>query len=141
MTCMGITDGFKRQHEEILDIATDLSALLTVEQIKNKSELARNLLAKLTGKLGAHLTMEDKVLYPRLYKQSNPTISATAKRFFDEMGGLSTTFINYSEKWSNYGAIEKHAEGFIDETQTIFQALSKRIEKENSELYKLADSI
>ncbi len=138
---MGITDSFKRQHEEILKIATDLSDLLTIEKIKNRSEEARLLLAKLTGKLGAHLTMEDKVLYPRLYQQSNTTISSTAKRFFDEMGGLSSTFMNYSTKWSEYGAIEKGNETFIEETQAIFQALSKRIEKEDSELYKLADSI
>lgn len=136
---MSFTSGFRRQHDEILEVATEISQHLDANVLKDKHKEALGLLNTLAGKLTAHLTMEDKVLYPKLLSHSDQTVKSTAQEFIDEMGGLSSVFKSYVEKWQNSDDIKNQAESFIDETKGIFDALGQRVEKENTILYPLAD--
>jgi iron-sulfur cluster repair protein YtfE (RIC family) len=132
---MGFTDKFRTQHNEILVIAKEMTA-----EIKGDADAAvlRKLLSNLAGKLNFHLAMEDQALYPRLMERQDAEAKGMARKFMDEMGGLGKVFGTYNDKWQ-ISAIRKDPAGFAGETQAVFAALTKRIQRENTELYPLAD--
>ena len=132
---MSFTDKFKAQHHEILMIAKEMSA-----EMKGKSDpsVLRKQLSNLAGKLNFHLAMEDQALYPRLMDRKDSDAKVMARKFMDEMGGLGKVFGTYNDKWQ-LTAIRNDLAGFQAETQAVFSALTKRIARENTELYPLAD--
>jgi iron-sulfur cluster repair protein YtfE (RIC family) len=132
---MSFTDKFRTQHNEILAIAKEMST-----RLKGDADPAalRKLLSNLAGKLNFHLAMEDQALYPRLMERKDSDAKEMATRFMTEMGGLGKAFTTYNDKWQ-VSAIRNDPAGFASETQTVFGALSKRIGRENAELYPLAD--
>lgn len=132
---MSFTDKFRTQHNEILVIAKEMTA-----ELKGSADAAvlRKQLSNLAGKLNFHLAMEDQALYPRLMERKNSDTHALAQKFMAEMGGLGKVFTTYNDKWQ-VSAIRKDAAGFASETQAVFAALTKRIARENTELYPLAD--
>ncbi len=138
---MARTETFRRQHIELLAIAGEMTAILDAEALKKDASAMRRLLSSLAGKLTVHLAMEDNGLYPRLLAHKDAKISATARSYVDEMGGIKTVFVAYLEKWPNEGAIRANPAVFIKETQAIFQALATRIAREDQELYDLVDRV
>ena len=132
---MGFTDKFRTQHNEILVIAKEMTA-----EMKGDGDAAvlRKLLSNLAGKLNFHLAMEDQALYPRLLERKEADAKTMAKQFMTEMGGLGKVFTTYNDKWQ-VSAIRKDPAGFATETHAVFSALTKRIQRENTELYPLAD--
>ena len=132
---MSFTDKFRTQHNEILQIAKEMTA-----ELKGEADPAilRKLLSNLAGKLNFHLAMEDQALYPRLMDRKDSDTKQLAKKFMDEMGGLGKVFTTYNDKWQ-VSVIRKDPAGFQSETQAVFAALTKRIARENTELYPLAD--
>jgi hypothetical protein len=131
---MGFTDKFRQQHEEILEIAGEIQKKL---KAKADAQELRTLLSGLAGKLNFHLAMEDKALYPRVMKM-DAAAHGVAQRFVAEMGGLADQFAAFNNKWQ-VSAIRKDADGFASEAHKIFNALGKRVARENAELYPLAD--
>ena len=98
-----------------------------------------HLLSKLAGNLKVHLAMEDEAVYPMLLEHKDPEIRSLAQKYMIEMGGLKDAFIEYIDKWTKAFAIQQNPEEFVEATKGIFDALGKRIEKEDSELYILVD--
>ena len=131
---MGFTDKFRVQHEEILALAGEITA-----ELKGKADagVMRKQLSNLAGKVNFHLAMEDKALYPRLMQQ-DAEANKMALRFQKEMGGLAGVFVEYTNKWP-LAAIKSDPAGFANETRKVFGALAQRIERENAQLYPLAD--
>ncbi len=138
---MSETRHFREEHDDLLKIASEVSAHLNVDELSNDASEVRSLLSKLLGKLTIHLAMEDKALYPRLLEYSDERIKSIAKRFIDEMGGLGEAVKSYNNKWSSALPIQKNPSDFIVQTKGIFDALAKRIERENNELYKIVDEL
>ncbi len=138
---MSETQHFREQHDDLLKIASEISAHLNVDELSNDASEVRSLLSKLLGKLTIHLAMEDKALYPRLLEYSDERIKSMAKRFIDEMGGLGEVVKSYNNTWSSALPIQKNPSDFIVQTKGIFDALAKRIERENNELYKIVDEL
>ncbi len=136
---MAYTDNFRKQHGELLNVAKAMAKLLDAEQLKKDATEVRHLLSVLHGKLSVHLVMEDKSLYPRLLNHHDAEIRATTQRFIDEMGTLAGVFKGYVGKWPTPVAIQSNPEAFISETGAVFEALGGRIQRENSELYVMAD--
>lgn len=133
---MGFTDKFRVQHDEILAMTREITDKLKAEP---EAPLIRKLLSNLAGKVNFHLAMEDKALYPRLALQKDSHATALAAKFMSEMGGLAGVFIAYNNKWQ-VSAIKSDPEGFAHETRKVFGALAHRIQRENTELYPLADA-
>jgi hemerythrin-like domain-containing protein len=136
---MQITKNFRDQHDDLLAVVTDITKKLDPQKLAIDAKDVRLLLSRLLGKLSVHLTMEDKSLYPRLL--ANPKSKAVAKKFMDEMGGLGKVIDTYKNKWSSARKIQEDPISFIKDTRNIFATLGKRIEKENNELYKIADEL
>jgi len=136
VSIMGFTDKFRAQHDDILGVAGEITA-----QLKAKADAAalRKLLSNLAGKVNFHLAMEDEALYPRLMTGGSAAVKTKAGKFKDEMGGLGRVFTDYNNKWQT-SAIRADFDGFANETRKVFGALAKRIERENNELYPLADN-
>jgi hemerythrin-like domain-containing protein len=136
---LGVTENLREQHREILHIAQQISTLLNGgEQLKDGAEI-NSLLSELSGCLNYHLVMEDEALYPALFRHPDKKVVAVAKRYFDDIGGLRKEFKSYLSRWPDAEAIEGNMDGFINETRGIFEALSRRIDKEDDSLYPLLD--
>ncbi len=135
------TENFRRQHKEILGMASEISMRLEIDELSRSATEVRSLLSKLLGTLNAHLVMEDKALYPQLLNHADDEVKEIAKRFIEEMGGIAKAVEDYSNKWSSGLKIQKAPGTFAEETKRLFDSLSQRIEKENNELYPLIDNI
>lgn len=132
---------FRDLHDKLLKIVSEISAHLNVDELSNDVSEVRGLLFKLFAMLSVHLTMEDKVLYPKLLKHPDERVKSMARRFIDEMGGIGEAVEEYKNKWSSDLEIQKNPGDFIEQTKGIFGALVKRIEKENNELYKTIEEL
>lgn len=138
---MSRTDNFRRQHDEILNVAKEISLSLTPDKLNDQVNEVRKLLSSLTGKINVHLSMEDNALYPRMIQGNDANIKLTAQKFMTEMGEIKTVFTDYSKKWFSATSIKNSPMEFIKETKAIFAALEKRIQRENKELYPLVDKL
>jgi iron-sulfur cluster repair protein YtfE (RIC family) len=138
---MSRTESFRRQHKEILEIAGEISSQLNSNQLAKDASGVRKSLTTLAGKLNIHLAMEDKSLYPKLINHQDANVSTVAKKYIEEMGSLADVFGQYLKKWSLAATIQNNPVDFINETKGIFNALSKRIDKEDNELYCMFDKL
>ena len=138
---MALSDIYRRQHDELLTMAGSLSESLNPESLKKDPKNTLMILAQFSAKLNVHLAMEDKALYPKLIASNNEQCQKTARQFQDEMGGIKAVFEAYTAKWSNSNAISSDTDAFIQESKDLIQALAGRIEKENTTLYTLADTL
>ncbi|HYE48297.1 MAG TPA: hemerythrin domain-containing protein [Azospirillaceae bacterium] len=132
------TDNYRRQHTEITTLLEQLHALLLVPQPAAGDSLAATL-RRLTGKLTVHLAMEDQSLYPRLLQSPDARIAATAARFQQEMSGIREAFQQFLGRWTD-AAIQADRAGFSAALDALSAVLSRRIERENTELYPLLDN-
>lgn len=136
---MGITDNLRIQHKEILEIVNQIQSCLNSEELSRDAAQVRDLLSKLAEILEVHLIKEDDSLYPALLTHPAKSVQALAKIYMDRMGGIRDVFKKYIIKWSDAKSIQDNADDFISETSAIFLLLSKRIHKEDYELYPLID--
>lgn len=134
---MPITSNLRRQHTEILGLASKI--LEAIKATPPALEKIAELLPSLTGRVTIHLTMEDNGLYPKLLNSGDPKIRQTAADFIAEMGNFKKAFGDYNEKWNSILKVKNNIEEFNRETQMIMTALIRRINQEDRELYDLAD--
>jgi len=138
---MSITDNLRMQHKELLEIVEDMSSCLTPDQLLKEAAHVHSLLLTMSETLKFHLTREDTALYPALFRHPDKKISALAKKYLEEMGGISDAFGKYLAKWPHARSVQENPKDFINESREIFDALSRRIDKEDNELYPLLDVI
>ncbi len=138
---MSKTEAFRKQHGEMVQIVKEISKYLNPDAAhKNATELSK-LLSALAGKLKMHLVMEDDGLYPTLITHTDPNVRNLAAQFRAEMGNLKPVVEGYTKKWMLPKTIQDNPTDFIKETKNLFDALAKRIERENNELYTMIDKI
>ncbi len=135
------TESYRRQHDDLLQVAGEISRKLDAQKLSRDATEVRSLLSKLLGKLNVHLAAEDRALYPRLLNAGDPQAKSLAEKYISDMGGIAQTVKSYSQKWPSPVAIQKDASSFVSETKSLFGALSKRIERENNELYNYVDKM
>ena len=58
-----------------------------------------------------------------------------------EMGALGAAFNDFAARWSSSARIADAFDGFRLESESIFNALAMRIERENAFLYPVADRV
>jgi hemerythrin-like domain-containing protein len=138
---MSRTTTYREQHQELVGVVGQLSALLDPAQLAKDAQLVRSVLIHLAGKLNLHLAMEDKALYPQLLKHADPAVQAKAKAFIDEMGGIKEAFGDYLKRYPNSQTIQGAAEAFVSDTQGLIKVLAKRIQAEDSDLYAMVDQL
>ncbi|WP_295995210.1 hemerythrin domain-containing protein [Rugamonas sp.] len=138
---MARTDNFRKQHVEILTIAREINQQLGAVIAEEDATRIRRQLSKMHGLVGLHLAMEDKSLYPSMLLSKDQEARDLAQRYSQEMGDLAHGFEAYMKAWSNISLISASPEVFTEQTKAIFNALSKRIHRENTLLYPVADAL
>jgi hypothetical protein len=98
-------------------------------------------LSRLAGTISIHFTTVEESLYPRLQRTANVAVTATARRFHDTLGSIMRSFSSYFESWKGFGAIEKDRARFAAETRDLVDALVRRLDDEDSQLYVLVDAL
>ncbi|WP_447757481.1 hemerythrin domain-containing protein [Sphingopyxis fribergensis] len=96
--------------------------------------------ALLRETLVRHLKCEDWVLYPRLMATEDPELIRITREFELEMGDLAADFVAYDDQWTSERVAAKWPD-FCRETRIIFDMLATRVEREERELYPLADNL
>lgn len=120
-------------------ISEEMNAIRQIMHKTNFTDQADDLvrhLCTLAGKIGVHLSMEDKSMYPRLAESRDPQIRDMAIRYQNQMGGIAGRFTSYKEKYNTRQKLLEHAADFKSETQQVFQEIDQRIAKEEHELYQ-----
>lgn len=138
---MARTDNFRKQHVEILSIARDINQQLGPELSEQEAASIRRQLSKMHGIVGLHLAMEDQSLYPSMLRSTDAEARTLAQQYSDEMGDLALAFDAHMKTWASNTAVSNAAAAFTEQTKGIFNALSKRIHRENTQLYPVADSL
>jgi hemerythrin-like domain-containing protein len=138
---MEATETFRIQHDELVVIAKDIAGNLKADALRTDAKSVRLQLSKMAGVLGAHLSIEDRWLYPKLVAHTDASVARLAREYQDEMSGLKEAFDAYMTRWETSQKIQANPETFIKETLGIFEVLSQRIHRENSELYTLVDRL
>jgi len=136
---MGITMKLRDDHDALLKLVSLFRDILHQPVAPAGIDLVnfRNAFSK---ELLAHLTREDWLLYPSLLQSSDKHIAGTAQTFMDEMGGLLAAYKAWSGDWPTERIIAEW-QTFVAETSAVLDALGKRIERENNELYPLVEIV
>lgn len=134
------TDNLRQQHAEILKVVKEMGPLLRPAAIDAPTaDRLRKLLVDLSGRVTLHLAAEDKVLYPTLSHDRDAKVAQTANRFAKEMGDIGVAFKGYLGAYPSGAVIFGARDKFCADTSGIFKVLGARIDREEHELYPLAD--
>jgi hemerythrin-like domain-containing protein len=135
-----LTEAFRSQHREILELVQELTAKLDAATIeRDATHGIRGLLNVLAGKLTVHLALEDDALYPRMLQHRNPQIRERVANFIAEMGGIDDVFRQYLVRWPTAQLIQANSEAFVHDTNQVFEVLRLRMAREDNELYPILD--
>jgi hypothetical protein len=133
------TSNFRRQHEELQTLGTELYCKLdpaTLDAVEMRRTLSR-----FAGKLMMHARMENDALYPRILHHADAGIAAQGRALYEDVKGIYSAFETFMHKWTPAGAIEADTVTFARECRRILRLLAMRMMRENDELYPLADAV
>jgi hypothetical protein len=88
--------------------------------------------------LGAHLALEDWVVYPPLSSDARPEVRALATRLAGEALAFTAAFREYGRQWTTV-AVAADWPGFREATLAVLARLRLRVHLEDQELYPLVD--
>jgi len=131
----------RAQHAAAEEMAASLMAIVASYRGHCDAVPIAQLVGKLNALLRAHLAYEDSVLYPALMRTGDPKVAGLAHWFHDEMGMLAPRFEEFARSWSGPTVIDMMFDRFRDEVTQILTALGARIQRENDQLYPLADRL
>jgi hemerythrin-like domain-containing protein len=134
---MAMSAQYRNDHKNLVAMITDIASLTS--DVAGNAEAIAKQLAGFSGKLKMHLATEDNAFYPQLINSGNDELKAVAEKFQAEMGGLKDVYTAFASKYITKSKIEADPAGFKSEFDGIVKALSDRINREENELYKLAD--
>lgn len=128
----------KRQHEEIVDLISDLKK--SIEAADNLEAGAFEIAQKINlmaGKLKVHLGTEDRYMYPYILEKGSDELKRVAQDYVAEMGTISDEFTDYKNRFNTKSKIIGDTKGFAAETAKILRVLEDRIKKEDMNLYRI----
>ncbi len=131
---------FKKDHNEIMALMTELKKLVQSGIAENAGPIAKQIVA-MSSLIKLHLAAEDQVFYPALLKSKDPSVSKIGQKFQLEMGDIASAYKQFAGKWNIESKVSSDPAGFKEEANNVFTVLHQRIQKENQELYPLADQI
>ena len=132
-------DRLQAEHAAIETLSHFLMAMIAASHPPRPTELVA-VRGMLRDTLVRHLKCEDWALYPRLRSSGDAEAVRIATIFVDEMGHIAGDFAAYDARWTPE-AVEADWEGFLGETAGILDALGMRIEREEQQLYPLAERL
>lgn len=125
---------FIEQHAEILQILRELQSKAASGVEAHHKEIAK-LLIKLRFKVKLHLASEDKILFPVVRNAGDCPERALLAGYETEMQELAGVFLEFVHRWEYAEQIAEHAADFLKEATGAMDALTRRIAREEQELY------
>lgn len=101
----------------------------------------RRLLARFSGALRIHATMETDALYPALFEAADPDVRERAEKLHADVGTLYDMYDDFEEKWNTAEAIASRSIRFRIELVRVLATLGRRMNRENRELYPMVDAL
>ena len=129
----------RAEHDALATLSQLLMDLIRAPEPARPTELA-SVRGMLRDTLLRHLKCEDWILYPRLKSSGNAEVVALAGEFVREMGHIAQDFAAYDARWTA-ARITDDWRGFCRETEVVLNVLGMRIERENCDLYPLAEQL
>ena len=129
----------RAEHAALIALARIVTGLIEAPGPPQLAELASARI-RLRETLVRHLKCEDWILYPRLRATGDPELMHITHSFELEMGDLAAEYVAYDDKWTSERVAARWDE-FGRETAALFGALAFRVEREERELYPLADKL
>jgi len=125
------------QHKALLQVVDRIAGL----RPERDAEAIAQELGRLKAHLAAHLTVEDRELYPALRRVGEQPeaplgLKMNIKTFFDEMEALKPVAENFFAVWTA-SAIAGAPESFREAFTGLADTLGQRIAREESRLYPL----
>ncbi len=131
---------FRQQHASLLKLGIRLDQEARVATDPRAVTAVLATLARFTEELSEHLEAEDGQLYPAMMASDDPELSAMAKDYFAEMGGITDLFHLYRARWTSAAIIDNPLR-FARETRLLIDGLVDRIRRENETLYPAAERV
>lgn len=125
-------DFFKAEHAALLDLRTQM-----LDAMDRDPTLTPRIRGRMSRLLVAHLAKEDHHLYPWLKRSPNAGTALCAARFEAEMGDLARIWTAMMSDWPDERILGDPT-GYRGTMRPILDALERRIESEERELYPLA---
>lgn len=129
-------NNLQRQHRKLQAMAAEL--IKTVGRPRPDVAEVRRLLARFSGTLRMHATMEDEVLYPSLLESDDPEVRRTAERLHRDVGGLYSMWDDFMLRWGGEEPIQRGLVRFRFDLGRVLFRLGMRMRREDKELYPLA---
>lgn len=129
----------RAEHTALVTLSRIILSMTDLPRPPDASQLAAAR-SQLREALVRHLKCEDWILYPRMMATGDPELKRITREFEIEMGGLAADYVAYDDKWTRE-AIIADWQGFCGETRTVFGLLATRVEREERELYPLAETL
>lgn len=131
---MNAVHAYRRQHGEIQAAIGTLSNLLRAQDAVSRTFDIRVVLNELSSKVNDHLTLEDRVLYPKLKEHQDARVRAAAAELQGELNGLHTVCDHYFKAWSSVATIAARFPTFRSETRAVLARLQDRMRREDEAL-------
>lgn len=138
---MSRTSSLRKQHDSLVILADEITRVTETLAASGDVQPLQRLLRQFDTLLTTHLTSEDRLLYPQMLASSDPRAAAIANRFCEEMGGLMEAHAEFAGRWKSTEALLADPDGFRREWGDLLGALAFRIQREDAELYPLADGL
>jgi hemerythrin-like domain-containing protein len=126
-------ENLKDSHTEMLDVIRDLRAMMTKEQlsIRPNAMTAHKLICELAEKMKAHMSAQDRSIYPDLLIQQDPKLKSLAWGFLNGQKPMRKQFDQYYTKWLK-DCDFNFSDEFVADTFEIFDMIEDRIKREES---------
>ena len=127
----------RNEHDMLLVSADELEAACSGPLPDGLTPLLV-LLERFNQLLQIHLLREDSILYPAIIGGSDAEAANVAAAFQAELGFLGSHVSEFDQKWATTEISSSWAL-FQEEMKKLVQELRYRIERENEDLYPLAE--
>ncbi|MGP1587993.1 MAG: hemerythrin domain-containing protein [Treponemataceae bacterium] len=127
------------KHRVIQDYLKKITELANSSISRPEAQLISEMINKMTGVLNMHLASEDSYIYPALLKHPDEKVRSITQKYMEEMKGLSVAYSDFYKNYNIPSKILADTEGFRVAFKTVNDALTLRINREESELYTFAN--
>ena len=135
------TDSLRRQHDAALAMADRLIDLVDALRTAAPIHAIVMQLNRMVGLLRVHLAHEDVELYPGLIASKDPkVVAAWPGHLSMKWAGWRPNLEQFARYWSCSASIAGAFDEFREGVHELMLALAVRIERENLQLYPLAEA-
>ena len=130
----------KRQHGEVMALAHAIMDKIKQQTLEQDADQIAQNINWISGKLKLHLTNEDNYLYPSLVNSMDPSLVQFGRKYSTEMKSIARVYEDFKQSYNTPTKIRQNKAAFEKAYPLVFSVLSRRIEKEETELYPLISS-